>query len=177
MHAETTAILHHNLGRDPERLKLKLAAMRADPFAFFRGTSPLFYATLPLVRELTSSPMVLVCGDLHLENFGSYKGDNRLVYFDLVDFDESCVAPVAFELVRFLTSILVGAKPLNISTKTASKMADHFVACYAANIIAAKPRWVERSLATSATLAAVCSYKSQPGTPRSTAGKAISNTT
>lgn len=148
MYAETKVILHHNLGRDPERLKLKLAAMRADPFAFFRGTSPLFYATLPHVRELNSSPMVLACGDLHLENFGSYKGDNRLVYFDLVDFDESCVAPVAFELVRFLTSILVGAKPLNISPATASKMVNHFVECYAENVIAAKPRWVERSLAT-----------------------------
>lgn len=148
MHADTKAILHHNLGRDPERLKLKLAAMRADPFAFFRGNSPLFYATLPRVRELNSSPMILACGDLHVENFGSYKGDNRLVYFDLVDFDESCVAPVAFELVRFLTSILVGAKSLNISTATASKMVNHFVDCYAANVIAAKPRWVERSLAT-----------------------------
>lgn len=44
--------------------------------------------------------------------------------------------------------MLVGAKPLNISTSTASKMVNHFVECYAANVIAAKPRWVERSLAT-----------------------------
>ena len=147
MQAETTQILDYNQGRDPERLKLKLAVIRADPYAFFRGTCPLFYGTLPLAKTLVSSPMVLACGDLHLENFGSYKGDNRLVYFDLVDFDESCIAPVAHELVRFLTSILVAAKPLGISASTASKMVNQFIASYAMNVIAAKPRWVERSLA------------------------------
>ncbi len=148
MQAVTKAILDFNRGRDPERLKLKLAALREDPFAYFRGTSSLFYNTLPTDRALKSSPKILACGDLHLENFGSYKGDNRLVYFDLVDFDESCVAPVAYELVRFLTSILVAAKPLKISDATTSKMIDQFIETYAANVIAAKPRWVERSLAT-----------------------------
>lgn len=148
MQATTKVILENNRGRDPERLKLKLAALREDPSAFFRGTCPLFYSTLPLVGSLITSPKVLSCGDLHLENFGSYKGDNRLVYFDLVDFDEGCVAPVAYELVRFMTSILVAAKPLKINAATASKMVAEFIETYAANVSAAKPRWVERSLAT-----------------------------
>ena len=148
MHTTTQAILEYNRGRDPQRLRLKLAAIRTNPFAFFRGTCPLFYSTLALDRSLLSSPMVLACGDLHLENFGSYKGDNRLVYFDLNDFDESCVAPVALELVRFLTSILVAAKPLKINSATASKMVASFIETYAANVISTKPRWIERSIAT-----------------------------
>ncbi len=148
MHATTQAILEYNRGRDAERLSLKLAAIRTNPFAFFRGTCPLFYSTLALDRALRSSPMVLACGDLHLENFGSYKGDNRLVYFDMNDFDESCVAPVALELVRFLTSILVAAKPLKINSTTASKMVASFIETYAANVISTKPRWIERSIAT-----------------------------
>ena len=148
MHPSTQFILDDNRGRDPERLNVKLAAIRANPFAFFRGTAPLFYRTLVLDRALLSSPMVLACGDLHLENFGSYKGDNRLVYFDVNDFDESCVAPVVFDLVRFLTSILVAAKPLKISGTTASKMVASFIATYAANVISTKPRWIERSIAT-----------------------------
>ena len=135
-------------GRDPERLKLKLTGIRADPFAFFRGTCPLLYSSLRLDRTLVSSPSVLACGDLHPENFASHKGDNRLVYFDLSDFDESCVSPVAFKLVRFLTSILVAAKPLKISDEIASKMVVNFIETYAANLNAAKPRWVERSIAT-----------------------------
>lgn len=148
MHTETKAILESNRGRDPERLKMKLAAIRADPFAFFRGTCPLFYDTLRLDRSLSSSPLVLACGDLHLENFASYKGDNRLVYFDVSDFDESCVAPVTFELVRFLTSILVAAGPLKIREETATKMVAVFLETYVANIKSTKPRWVERSIAT-----------------------------
>ena len=148
MQTVTTAILEHNRGRDPERLQMKLALIRADPFAFFRGTCPLFYSTLAMHHSLASSPMALVCGDLHLENYGSYKGDNRLVYFDLVDFDEGCLAPVAFELVRFLASIRVAAKPLKISESTATKMAAHFIESYAANVASTKPRWVERSIAT-----------------------------
>lgn len=148
MHTTTQTILEYNRGRDPQRLDLKLAAVRTNPFAFFRGTCPLFYSTLGADRSLLSSPMVLACGDLHLENFGSYKGDNRLVYFDLNDFDESCVAPVALELVRFLTSILIAAKPLKISSTTASKMVASFIQTYSANVISTKPRWIERSIAT-----------------------------
>ena len=148
MHTETKAILESNQGRDPERLKMKLAAIRENPFAFFRGTCPLFYDTLRLDRSLLSSPLVLACGDLHLENFASYKGDNRLVYFDINDFDESCVAPLAFDLVRFVTSILVAAKPLKISDKMAMEMIAAFLETYAATIKSTKPRWVERSIAT-----------------------------
>ena len=148
MHPVTKAILNDNRGRDPLRVEIKLAALRADPFAFYRGTSPLFYRTLELHRSLRASPSVLTCGDLHLQNFGSYKGDNRLVYFDINDFDESCVAPAGYELVRFVTSILVAAGPLGIDSKVADSLVSHFIEAYAANILAKKPRWVERPLAT-----------------------------
>ena len=146
--SETTqSILDYNLGRDPERLQLKLKALRGDTFAFFRGTAPLFYATLAMPASLLATPKVLACGDLHLENFGSYKGDNRLVYFDVSDFDETCVAPCAFDLVRISSSILVAAKTLGIGKKQASKLMAKFVDVYAINLVAAKPRWVERASA------------------------------
>jgi len=148
MHKVTNAILKSNRGRDPERLAMKLAAIRQDPFSFFRGTCPLFYSTLQLDRSLLSSPSVLACGDLHLENFASYKGDNRLVYFDVNDFDEGCVAPVSFDLVRFLASVLVAAKPLKLRDNAAMKIVDAFLDTYASNIADTKPRWMERSLAT-----------------------------
>ena len=96
MQTVTKAILEYNRGRDAERLKIKLAAIRADIFAFFRGTCPLFYSTLRLDRSLAASPAVLACGDLHLQNFGSYKGDNRLVYFDRMILTKAAL-PVAFD--------------------------------------------------------------------------------
>jgi len=137
-----------NRGREPERLAMKLAAIRRDPFAFFRGNAALFYDTLRADRSLLHSPTVLACGDLHLENFGSYKADNRLVYFDVSDFDESCAAPLALDLVRFAASILVAAKPLKIHEETATRLVTVFLENYAAQIQSAKPRWIERSIAT-----------------------------
>ena len=147
MQTTTKAILDYNTGRDPERLRLKLQAMRRNPFIFFRGTAALFYATLSMPPALLQVPRVFACGDLHLENFGSYKGDNRLVYFDLNDFDEACLAPLTFELVRFLASILVASKELGISRKQALKLMSGFVNTYAATLLSGKPRWVERATA------------------------------
>ncbi len=143
----TQSVLDYNLNRDPERLQLKLQALRSDAFAFFRGTAPLFYATLAMPASLLATPKVLACGDLHLENFSSYKGDNRLVYFDLSDFDEACIAPCAFDLARLLSSILLAAKTLGVSKKQATKLMSRFVDVYAINLAAAKPRWVERASA------------------------------
>jgi uncharacterized protein (DUF2252 family) len=95
--AEITAF---NMGRDPERLNMKYRLMRASPFAFLRGTCHLFYKRLQAGGVLVQAPATWISGDLHVENFGSYKGDNRLVYFDINDFDESCLAPSLFEIVR-----------------------------------------------------------------------------
>ncbi len=58
---------------DPDTLKLKYEAMRADAFAFFRGTCHLFYEDLPADAKLNDAPAVWNCGDLHLQNFGSFK--------------------------------------------------------------------------------------------------------
>jgi uncharacterized protein (DUF2252 family) len=159
MHATTKAILDDNKGREPERLRLKFRALRSDAYAFFRGTAALFYRSLPKARVLTKAPATLACGDLHLENFGSYKGDNRLVYFDLNDFDEACVAPIAFELTRFITSIYVSAKPLKIGDKQAAALIQNFLDIYCAALQTTKPRWVERASATGPVRALLQSLK------------------
>ena len=96
-----------NFGREPERLRLKYQAMRADAFAFLRGTCHLFYEDWPRSTPLNNAPATWICGDLHVENFGTYKGDNRLAYFDINDFDEAALAPSTWDLARFITSVLV----------------------------------------------------------------------
>jgi uncharacterized protein (DUF2252 family) len=142
--AVANAILAYNRGRDPERLRRKFALLRQDPFAFFRGTCHLFYATLPRAPFFAQAPAVLACGDLHVENFGSYKGDNRLVYFDLNDFDEAALAPFALELVRFVASLLVAAAHLKLSAQQAANLCRTFLEAYREAIGDGKPRWVER---------------------------------
>ena len=133
-------------GRDPERLTMKYALMRKDAFVFLRGTCHLFYEDLN-PTALPASPLVWCCGDLHLQNFGTYKGDNRLVYFDLNDFDEACLAPAAWELVRFLTSVIVGGKTLGMDRATCKAMMQQFLAGYSEALRGGKAKWLERATA------------------------------
>ena len=136
-----------NAGRDPERLAMKYANLRASPFVFLRGTCHLFYDRLSAGALFSKAPAAWLCGDAHLENFGSYKGDNRLVYFDLNDFDEAALAPVTWELVRFLSSILVAGEGLCQSTADAEVLCRTFLDSYAATLTLGKARWVERDTA------------------------------
>ena len=124
-----------NAGRDPERLAMKYRAMRASPFAFLRGTCHLFYDRLPRGGVFKLAPLAWVCGDLHLENFGSYKGDNRLVYFDVNDFDESALAPASWDLVRFLTSLRVAADSLAVGEARAQALCQIFLDAYASSLV------------------------------------------
>lgn len=136
-----------NAGREPERLALKYRNMRSSAFVFLRGTCHLFYDRLPRVRVLDRAPATWLCGDLHIENFGSYKGDNRLVYFDMNDFDEAALAPCSWDLVRCLSSILVGAPSMSVKQPVALALCRNFLDAYVAALANGKARWVERETA------------------------------
>jgi uncharacterized protein (DUF2252 family) len=136
-----------NAGRDAERLQIKYRAMRLSPFAFLRGTCHLFYGRLPRDGVFRSAPLVWVCGDLHLENFGTYKGDNRLVYFDVNDFDEATLAPASWDLVRFLTSLWTGADLLSVGSAEARLLGRSFLDAYTSAVTLGKSYWVERDTA------------------------------
>ena len=136
-------IKQFNQGRLPEFQKLKYKLMAQNPFVFLRGTCHLFYEDLSQKKELPNSPLTWICGDLHLENFGSYKGDNRLEYFDLNDFDEASLAPATWEITRILTSIFVGFDSLSIPLNEAKKAASLFLSTYAETLAKGKPKYIE----------------------------------
>ena len=129
-------IQEYNAGRDPERLQLKYRNTRSNPFVFLRGTCHLFYERLPTSGLFRSAPATRICGDLNLENFGSYKGDNRLTYFDMNDFDEAALAPTSLELVRFLTSVLIAAEGLSLSAPESRDLCRTFLDVYSAALTA-----------------------------------------
>ena len=81
--------------------------MQEDALAFFRGTCHLFCSDWLRSGVVDHAPLVWVCGDLHVENFGRYKGDNRLVYFDIADLDGGLLATCTWDLTRLATSILI----------------------------------------------------------------------
>ena len=138
----------NNSGRDAVRVRLKYRAMRSNAFAFLRGSCHLFYQQLPRGGVFKSVPKVWVCGDLHLENFGSYKGDNRLAYFDINDFDESALAPASWDLVRFLASLRIASDGSAIGREATQAACRAFLEAYGAALASGKAYWVERDTAT-----------------------------
>jgi uncharacterized protein (DUF2252 family) len=143
-------ILTANQDRDAERLALKYRAMRDSQFAFLRGTCSLFHARLRRGAAMKSAPLAWCCGDLHLGNFGSYKGDNRLVYFDINDFDEAALAPLSWDLVRLVASLRVASAELHVPPREVTALCRTLIDHYAAALAAGKPYWVERDSAQGA---------------------------
>jgi len=138
------AIQHNNAGRDPERLAMKYAKMAQNSFIFLRGACHLFYDALPDTPLFREAPLAWCCGDLHFENFGSYKGDNRLVYFDINDYDEAALAPATWDMVRLLTSIQCGVEALHATRAEALAVSQSCLDAYRSALINGKPLWVER---------------------------------
>ncbi len=94
---------------------IKWAAMRESPFRFYRATDFLFAADFEKLYKAKPKVRSWGCGDAHFENFGSYKGNDRQVYFDINDFDEALLGPPELEIARFLTSISVAAGQMNVA--------------------------------------------------------------
>ncbi len=140
-------VLRYNAGRDPERLARKLELMRAGPFGFFRGAAHLFYGYGDLLLPCADAPAVWSTGDLHLENFGCYEGDNRLAYFDLNDFDEAALGPLSWDLIRLLASLRLGLAGSRHRPRTIRTLCQQLLREYAETLATGKPRWIERSTA------------------------------
>ncbi len=122
--------------------------MSETPFSFFRGTCHLFYQDLLKKYPLPASPLAWICGDLHLENFGSYKGQNRLLYFDMNDFDEALLAPLLFELVRLLVSIQIKTSEIKCTKKESDAIGAALIKQYRNTLIKNKASDIEKETAT-----------------------------
>lgn len=119
-----------NAGREPKRVRLKFKRMAADPFAFFRGSAGLFAQGWAALRPPDPGPELLICGDLHLENFGAYRDDRGAFLFDINDFDEALVAPCSVDLVRCGASILLASELWGLSPLQANGMVLGYLDAY-----------------------------------------------
>ena len=138
-----------NAQRLPETLQLKYRLMYQNVFRFFRGTCHLYYEDYAAQNPYPTDPTrAWISGDLHLENFGSYKGNNRLVYFDINDFDEAALAPCSWELTRFVTGLLLAANVLKLKQGEGLRLSHLFLDTYAATLVSGKARLLERDNAT-----------------------------
>lgn len=144
----TDLILAHNTGREAERVAMKYAAMRGDAFRFLRGTCHLFHHRMSERHLSPEGPRAWICGDLHLENVGTYLGENGLVYFDVSDFDEAILAPFSWDILRLATSVLVGGPVIGLDEPAAKAHSKLLIESYFTELATGKPRWLERRTAT-----------------------------
>jgi uncharacterized protein (DUF2252 family) len=104
--------------------------MCVDPFTFFRGADHLYCRDWPELRPLDVGPNLLICGDLHLENFGAHRTTEGDFRYDLNDFDEAVVAPCSFDLVRCAASIILASEQWKLTPSQATGMALAFLENY-----------------------------------------------
>jgi uncharacterized protein (DUF2252 family) len=116
-------ILQYNDDRKPRLVRLKLRRMLKDPFTFFRGAIHLFARDWSELCPPEVGPDILICGDLHLENFGAYRTAEGDFRYDINDFDESVVAPSSLDLVRCTTSIFLAAERWKLTPTDATTLA------------------------------------------------------
>jgi uncharacterized protein (DUF2252 family) len=140
-------IIAFNKKRIPEMVQYKYEFMKENLFRFYRGTNHIFYEDLSKEKAFPDSPNAWICGDLHLENFGTFKSDNRQVYFDLNDFDEAILAPSLWEVVRMTTSIFIAFDTLRIEENKALHMAQLFLKTMGEKFAKGKPGYIERNTA------------------------------
>jgi len=99
-------------------LQFKHEQMAAALFPFFRATFYRWVQVWPEVcPDLDRVPHLLSIGDLHVENFGTWRDiDGRLVW-GVNDFDEACVYPYTMDLVRLAASALLAARAEHLTMK------------------------------------------------------------
>jgi len=89
----------------PEDVEAKHAAMRADRFSFLRATYYRWAERWPEVcPRLARRPALLAVGDLHVENFGTWRDAEGRLVWGINDFDEAARLAAANDLVRLATS-------------------------------------------------------------------------
>ena len=89
----------------PSELELKHQRMAESPFPFLRATFYRWVQRWPEVcPELAAAPAVLSVGDLHVENFGTWRDAEGRLIWGINDFDEAYPMSYTIDLVRLATT-------------------------------------------------------------------------
>jgi hypothetical protein len=112
---ESTRSYERWLGRHlrlvPGDLRRKHTRMAESPFVLLRGT---FYRWMQLwpdaCRGIADAPTVLAVGDLHVENFGTWRDAEGRLVWGVNDVDEAWRLPYTNDLTRLATSALLAIR-------------------------------------------------------------------
>jgi hypothetical protein len=104
--------LRHRLGGEliGKDLARKHEKMRKDAFSFLRATYWRWAETaLAVCPAAANAPSVLGVGDIHLENFGTWRDAEGRLAWGINDFDEAADMPYVLDLIRLATSAILAA--------------------------------------------------------------------
>ncbi len=98
--------------------KKKHKRMRDSAFAFLRATYWRWAETiLDVCPDLAGAPALLAVGDIHLENFGTWRDEEGRLVWGVNDYDEAAEMPYILDLVRLATSAALASSPAQLSLK------------------------------------------------------------
>ncbi len=110
------SFLHEKVPVVEADLALKHKQMSAGVFPFLRST---FYRFASVFREicpdLTQGPELLAVGDLHVENFGTWRDTEGRLIWGVNDVDEAQTMPYSIDLVRLAASALLAAQEAKLA--------------------------------------------------------------
>src|SRR5690349_2773957 len=111
--------------------------MAGDPFAFYRGTAPLFYADMaqledPWADERTGR--VWIQGDLHAENYGTYMDSSGVLVFDVNDFDEAYLGHFTWDLRRMAASLALLGWQKALPEEDVRRLVGRYLRAYLAQV-------------------------------------------
>src|SRR5207249_7773148 len=94
--------------RMPGLVPVRHGRMMVSPFTFYRGAAAIMAA------DLAPTPVAglgaQLCGDAHLSNLGSFASPERVLLFDLNDFDETLPGPFEYDVKRMAASFTIAGQ-------------------------------------------------------------------
>ena len=110
--------LGHRTDLVKKDLRIKHASMKAAVFPFLRATFYRWAQIWPRVcPDLAKGPQVLAVGDLHVENFGTWRDVEGRLIWGVNDFDETHPLSYANDLVRLAVSAHLAAQDGHLPLK------------------------------------------------------------
>src|SRR5262245_45312849 len=117
-------------------LKKKHRKMCAGAFPFLRAT---FYRWVEQWPEVCprladrGEDVLVVVGDLHVENFGVWRDSRKRLVWGINDFDDACELPFTSDLVRLAASAVLAAAEANVIV-SASRICELLLQGYRATL-------------------------------------------
>src|SRR5271157_2862282 len=109
-------------------IPVKYQRMAVSPFTFFRGAA--IIQARDLANARVSGITVQLCGDCHLANFGGFASPERVLVFDINDFDETFPGPWEWDIKRLGASLILAARDRSFSKSVADKAVRAAAASY-----------------------------------------------